>query len=306
MTDATMVYASASKGFRAGGAQANFPGCSLSLPLDAVTHIRSDTLWTYEIGAKAQLPAVLISGAAYDIEWSKLQQQVALSCGFYAQVNGNHARVRGAELEATGRAGLPGLQFRLGVGYEDTDITDPGNPPPVVTPHNQTVAYNQTVPLTSVFSVPGNAVSYIVFFGYPEGGAPALGSVTFLGNPIIQDQSVQIANLADLAYTGAAVRGTDKIWLKAYNGTWSNWAEADITDPGVGGQLGGAVALAAPAVAGVPSGSNTATQPDLADMSLFSNYMASAFPPSGAGMTSTATSAGSESNALADLVASHG
>lgn len=191
-------------------------------------------------------------------------------------------------------------------GWSEVDITDPGNPPPVVTPHNQTVAYNQTVPLTSVFSVPSNAVSYIVFFGYPEGGAPALGSVTFLGNPIIQDQSVQIANLADLAYTGAAVRGTDKIWLKAYNGTWSNWAEADITDPGVGGQLGGAVALAAPAVAGVPSGSNTATQPDLADMSLFSNYMASAFPPSGAGMTSTATSAGSESNALADLVASHG
>jgi iron complex outermembrane receptor protein len=127
MTDATMAYASASKGFRAGGAQANFPGCSLSLPLDAITHIRSDTLWTYEIGAKTQLPAVLISGAAYDIEWSKLQQQVALPCGFYAQVNGNHARVRGAELEATGRAGLPGLQFRLALGYEDTDITDPGN-----------------------------------------------------------------------------------------------------------------------------------------------------------------------------------
>jgi hypothetical protein len=44
-------------------------------------------------------------------------------------VNGSHARVRGAELEANGRAGIPGLQFRLGLGYEDTDITEPGNIP---------------------------------------------------------------------------------------------------------------------------------------------------------------------------------
>jgi len=127
-TEATMAYASASKGFRAGGAQANFPGCQLpSLSIDAITHIRSDTLWTYEIGAKTQLPAVLISAAAYDIEWQDVQQQVALSCGFYAQVNGNKARVRGAELEASGRLGPPGLQFRFGLGYEDTDMTDPGN-----------------------------------------------------------------------------------------------------------------------------------------------------------------------------------
>ena len=127
-TEATMAYVSASKGFRAGGAQANFPGCTLpSLSVDAITHIRSDTLWTYEVGAKTQLPAVLISAAAYDIEWQDVQQQVALSCGFYAQVNGNKARVRGAELEASGRLPLPGLQFRLGLGYEDTDMTDPGN-----------------------------------------------------------------------------------------------------------------------------------------------------------------------------------
>lgn len=128
VTEATMTYASASKGFRSGGAQANFPGCTLpSLSVDAITHIRSDTLWTYEVGAKTQLPAMLISAAAYDIEWQDVQQQVALACGFYAQVNGNKARIRGAELEATGRLGPPGLQFRLGLGYEDTNMTDPGN-----------------------------------------------------------------------------------------------------------------------------------------------------------------------------------
>ena len=126
-TDAAMLYASASKGFRSGGAQANFPGCSLpDLSVDAITHIRSDTLWTYEVGAKVQTPAVLISAAAYNIQWTNLQQQVALLCGFYAQVNGGKARINGGEIEATGHI-LPGWNFRLGLGYESTDIDDPGN-----------------------------------------------------------------------------------------------------------------------------------------------------------------------------------
>ena len=126
-TQETMVYASASKGFRAGGAQANFPGCSLpTLPVDDITHIRSDTLWTYELGTKVQTSSVLFSAAAYNIEWSNLQQQFALPCGFYVQLNGGKARINGGEIEASGRL-LPGLQFRVGLGYEDTDITDPGN-----------------------------------------------------------------------------------------------------------------------------------------------------------------------------------
>jgi iron complex outermembrane receptor protein len=124
-TDSTMVYASASKGFRAGGAQANFPGCSSDLPTSAITDVKSDTLWTYEAGTKIQLPHVLISAAAYDIEWSNLQQQVALPCGFYVQINGNKARVDGGEIEATGSVTRE-LSFRLGLGYEKTDITDPG------------------------------------------------------------------------------------------------------------------------------------------------------------------------------------
>ena len=125
-TDAAMIYASASKGFRAGGAQANFPGCSSDIPVNDVTHIKSDTLWTYELGTKVQIPRILISAAVYNIEWSNLQQQVALACGFYLQVNGNKARINGAEIEASGKI-TSDLQFRVGLGYEDTDITDPGN-----------------------------------------------------------------------------------------------------------------------------------------------------------------------------------
>ncbi|HXW73510.1 MAG TPA: TonB-dependent receptor [Steroidobacteraceae bacterium] len=125
-TEEAMVYASASKGFRAGGAQANFPGCSSSIPVYDVTHIKSDTLWTYELGTKIQTQKVLISAAAYDIEWSDLQQQVALPCGFYLQVNGDKARIYGGEIEANGRV-TPELQFRVGIGIEKSEITDPGN-----------------------------------------------------------------------------------------------------------------------------------------------------------------------------------
>ncbi|MBV9724585.1 MAG: TonB-dependent receptor [Gammaproteobacteria bacterium] len=126
-TEATMVYASASKGFRAGGAQANFPGCATTaIPVYDITHVKSDTLWTYELGAKVQTSKVLFSAAAYDIEWSDLQQQVALQCGFYLQVNGNKARIRGGELEANGRL-TQELQFRAGFGIAKSEITDPGN-----------------------------------------------------------------------------------------------------------------------------------------------------------------------------------
>jgi outer membrane receptor protein involved in Fe transport len=127
-TEATMVYASASKGFRAGGAQENFPGCSQfsGIPANDIVHVKSDTLWTYELGTKVQTSKVLISAAAYDIEWSDLQQQVALQCGFYLQINGNKARIRGGEIEANGRV-TQELQFRAGIGIAKSDITDPGN-----------------------------------------------------------------------------------------------------------------------------------------------------------------------------------
>jgi outer membrane receptor protein involved in Fe transport len=127
-TDAAMLYASASKGFRAGGAQANLPACSLpTLPLDDILHLKSDTLWSYEVGTKIQLPqpALLISAAAFHIDWSNLQQQVALPCGFYLQLNGGEARINGAEIEINGRV-TPALQVRFGVGFEKTDINDPG------------------------------------------------------------------------------------------------------------------------------------------------------------------------------------
>jgi iron complex outermembrane recepter protein len=128
ITDETMVYASASKGFRAGGAQAYAPFCSLAgLPVTDITQLKSDTLWSYEVGTKIQLPhpGLLLSAAAFHIDWKNPQQQVALPCGYYFDINGGEAKINGGEIELDGHLSKA-LQLRFGVGYEDTKITDPG------------------------------------------------------------------------------------------------------------------------------------------------------------------------------------
>ena len=127
-TRSTMLYASASKGFRAGGAQAYLPFCALAdLPVDDITHLKSDTLWSYEAGTKIQLsdPGLLITADGFHIDWNNIQQQVALPCGSYFDINGGRAKIDGGEFEVVGYA-VPSLQVRVGLGYEKTDMTDPG------------------------------------------------------------------------------------------------------------------------------------------------------------------------------------
>ncbi len=124
----TLLYVSAAKGFRAGNAQAYAPFCAEpNLPVTDITQLRSDTLWTYEAGAKVQLsnPGLLITADGFHIDWKNIQQQVALPCGAYFDINGGEAKINGAEFQAMGYL-VPRLQVRLGVGYEKTNLTDPG------------------------------------------------------------------------------------------------------------------------------------------------------------------------------------
>ncbi len=123
-----MIYASAAKGFRAGGAQASLPFCALpNLPVNDITQLKSDTLWSYEIGTKIQVPqpGLLVSAAAFHINWNNLQQQVALPCGAYFDINGNTAKIDGGEIDISGHL-TRRLTLRFGAGYEKTRINDPG------------------------------------------------------------------------------------------------------------------------------------------------------------------------------------
>ena len=57
------------------------------------------------------------------------------------------------------------------------EITDQGIAPAVVIASNQTVAYNQSVPLTDIFAVSGSGITqYQIWFSDPGLGAPALGN----------------------------------------------------------------------------------------------------------------------------------
>jgi outer membrane receptor protein involved in Fe transport len=127
-TGDVMIYTNASKGFRAGGAQTFAPFCAEpNLPINDLTQLKSDTLWSYEIGTKIQVPnpGLLISAAAFRINWKNLQQQVALPCGAYYTINGDSATINGGEIEIAGHL-TRSLQIRFGAGYERTDIAHPG------------------------------------------------------------------------------------------------------------------------------------------------------------------------------------
>jgi outer membrane receptor protein involved in Fe transport len=125
-----MLYVSAAKGFRIGGAnppiplqsEANPAGC----PLDAQPPpYGSDSLWSYELGSKDVFlnGNLRINSSVFDVEWKKIQQNVYLvSCGFGYIANTGSATSRGFDLSAEA-AVTPALTVGLSVSYTDAHIT---------------------------------------------------------------------------------------------------------------------------------------------------------------------------------------
>ena len=134
--DAGNVYASASKGFRAGGSNAPLPDIcaqdlsNLGLKQNDLLRYRPDTLWSYEVGAKDRFRDGRLSAsvAAFEIDWSKIQQTELLpGCQVTFQTNAGKARIRGGELELSGKPfeATP-LSLQVGLGYTDATLLDPG------------------------------------------------------------------------------------------------------------------------------------------------------------------------------------
>ena len=146
--------------------------------------------------------------------------------------------LNGLEYAGSANAGTDELWLRVfndgsWTGWVQANINDLGVAPAVVTTTNQTVAYGQSIPITDLFSVSGDGITkYQVWFSSPEEGAPALGTVTDNGTPIALDQVVTVSSLSGLEYKGSATTGTDEMWLRAFDGTWSGWGQANVTDPG--------------------------------------------------------------------------
>ena len=131
VSDTSSVYATASKGFRLGGANIPIPqlGCSLDfanlgIKTNPATYA-PDTLWNYELGTKASLLdnrlAVNLDG--YYITWKGVQQHIYLPiCGYDFNENAGNAESYGSELEVRGKV-AQGLVLSLTAAYTHATLT---------------------------------------------------------------------------------------------------------------------------------------------------------------------------------------
>jgi len=115
-----MIYATAAKGFRPGGAN-NIPGLTTGL-----VSYSPDSLWNYELGLKSQLfdRMLTFNAAIYQIDWSNLQVQATSANGAFSFLtNAGKARIRGAEIEAVLRP-MQGLTLSTGLGFTNAKLTE--------------------------------------------------------------------------------------------------------------------------------------------------------------------------------------
>jgi iron complex outermembrane recepter protein len=130
ITDNHMIYVSAAKGFRDGGANPPIPlrsaadpaGCPLSSEPAAYG---SDSLWSYELGSKDAFfnGRLRINTSVFDVDWKKIQQDIYLAtCGFGYVANTGSATSRGFDLAAEAAA-TADLTLGLSLSYTDAFIT---------------------------------------------------------------------------------------------------------------------------------------------------------------------------------------
>ena len=130
-TDQTLVYASYSRGYKAGGA--NPPGAPLyaygpgtqGIPTHPLT-FAPEFVNAFELGSKNTLldGALTLNGDIFFYDYhgyqiSEIVDRTSINLNF-------DATVRGAELEATYEP-LPGLRFKFAGGYEHTRLADGSN-----------------------------------------------------------------------------------------------------------------------------------------------------------------------------------
>ena len=122
----TLIYASASRGFRVGGYNPQVgTGCaaqlaSIGYPGGRPQTYASDTVWSYEAGAKTRFGGGLgnIQASAYRIDWNNIQQSVGLLCGFQFTANLGSARSQGFDIQFDIKP-VTGLTLGADIGYVD-------------------------------------------------------------------------------------------------------------------------------------------------------------------------------------------
>jgi iron complex outermembrane recepter protein len=119
--ETNFFYATIAKGFRIGGINTQIPASCQSTAPSSYT---ADTVWSHEIGAKNQLfdGRLQVAGSIFEIDWSKLQTNFALDCGFNFVANAGAAKSTGFDLVIT-MFPLPALRFNVSLGHDNVHFT---------------------------------------------------------------------------------------------------------------------------------------------------------------------------------------
>ncbi len=169
-----MIYASASKGFRPGGINNPLPDTctpeltALGQTQESAKRFKSDSVWNYELGTKADLlqRRLSVTAAIFEIEWNQIQQPIYLPiCAFSITGNSGAARNRGAELELNHRP-LEGLNLRAAAGYLDAKISEAGASSPQATGSRVFNIPRVTLSAGLVYERPISSVAATGFFSF--------------------------------------------------------------------------------------------------------------------------------------------
>ncbi|MDR3506881.1 MAG: TonB-dependent receptor [Caulobacteraceae bacterium] len=123
------VYLSAAKGYRIGGANPQVPStCAADLATIGLTSVpstyKSDSVWSYELGLKQRLfdHKLAVEGSLYTVDWSGIQANVPLNCGFGYNTNLGSATSKGFDLQVQATP-IRDLQLTAAVGYNDSSYS---------------------------------------------------------------------------------------------------------------------------------------------------------------------------------------
>ncbi|WP_175597211.1 TonB-dependent receptor [Peristeroidobacter soli] len=138
VNDSNLLYASAAKGNRMGGANTPLqptPQCTAQLQEIGVTSTPSsydsDELWSYEVGSKNRLfgNRLAIEGSAYYIDWKDIQQSIYVpDCLASFVANVGKAEVKGFDLLVNARL-TESFHLGLNVGYTDAKVAETAGVP---------------------------------------------------------------------------------------------------------------------------------------------------------------------------------
>jgi iron complex outermembrane recepter protein len=125
-----LIYATAAKGYRIGGTNAPVPlsVCGADLTGYGFANVpgtyKSDSLWSYEAGAKGRIGrGIRFAASVFMVDWKDIQQNVYLQhCGAQFTANLGKAKSKGFDVQATAKL-APGFMLDGTVSYTDAYLT---------------------------------------------------------------------------------------------------------------------------------------------------------------------------------------